>query len=257
MGAVLLVAAVFFACAVEAVEALTVVLAVGVARGWRSSLQGVLTGLVALAVIVVALGPALTVIPIDALRLVIGGLLLVFGLGWLRKAILRASGWKARHDEAAIFAREVASARSAAPSRRFVVADWYSFTLSFKAVLLEGLEVAFIVVTFGANQGRIGLAAVGAAGAVLVVAGAGFAVRGPLARVPENTLKFAVGILLVSFGTFWGVEGSGSHWPGGDVALPAVIVFVSVTALVMTALLRRARRSSRFAVAPAGTAETR
>jgi uncharacterized membrane protein len=240
----LLVVAVFLACAVEAVEALTIVLAVGVSRGWRSAVQGVLTGLVVLGVIVAALGPALTVVPLNALRLVVGGLLLVFGLGWLRKAILRASGWKSLHDEDAIYARELASARTAQSGRRVLVADWYAFTLSFKGVLLEGLEVAFIVLTFGANQGSIPLAALGAAAAVLLVTAAGFAVRSPLARVPENTLKFVVGVLLTSFGTFWGAEGAGAHWPGSDAALLAVIALVAVVALGLTGLLRRARRAA-------------
>jgi len=237
---VLLVLSVFFACAVEAVEALTIVLAVGVSRGWRSALEGVAAGLVALAVVVAALGPALTLVPLDALRLVVGGLLLVFGLGWLRKAILRASGLKALHDEEAIYARQLAAAQEAGSTRRAVVSDWYAFTLSFKGVLLEGLEVAFIVVTFGANQGSIPLAVVGAVAAVVLVTVAGVVVRGPLARVPENTLKFVVGVLLTSFGTFWGAEGAGAHWPGSDVALLGVIAVVLAAALGYTALLRRA-----------------
>ncbi|MGH3779561.1 MAG: COG4280 domain-containing protein [Pseudonocardiaceae bacterium] len=236
----LLVLAVFLACAVEAVEALTIVLAVGVSRGWRSAVQGVAAGLLTLAVIVAALGPTLTFVPLEALRLVVGGLLLIFGLGWLRKAILRASGFKALHDEDAIYARELAAARAAGRTRRAAVDDWYSFTLSFKGVLLEGLEVVFIVVTFGSNQGSIPLAALGAGLAVVIVTVAGIAVRGPLARVPENTLKFAVGVLLTSFGTFWGAEGAGAHWPGADAALLGVIAVVAVTALVFVAVLRRA-----------------
>jgi uncharacterized membrane protein len=237
----LLVVSVFLACTVEAVEALTIVLAVGVSRGWRSTVQGVVAGLVTLSVIVAALGPALTLIPLDALRLVVGGLLLIFGLGWLRKAILRASGWKAQHDEDAIYARELAAAQAAGHQRRAFVADWYAFTLSFKGVLLEGLEVAFIVVTFGSNQGSIPLAVLGAGLAVALVAAAGFAVRGPLARVPENSLKFVVGVLLTSFGTFWGAEGAGARWPGGDAALPVLIVVVALGALGMVRVLRRAR----------------
>jgi len=153
MRDVLLVLAVFLACTVEAVEALTIVLAVGISRGWRSALQGVAAGLLTLAVIVATLGPALSLVPLDALRLVVGGLLLIFGLGWLRKAILRASGFKAVHDEDAIYARQLAAAHTAGRTRRAAVDDWYAFTLSFKGVLLEGLEVAFIVVTFGSNQG--------------------------------------------------------------------------------------------------------
>jgi len=201
------VATVFLACAVEAVEALTIVLAVGTTRGWRSTLQGVAAGLLVLAVVVTALGPALTLIPLDALRLVVGGLLLVFGLQWLRKAQLRASGFKALHDEAAIYARQIAAARAAGTEPQRFITDGCAFTLAFKGVLLEGLEVAFIVVTFGANQGSIPLAGLGAVLAVAVVTVAGIAVRAPLARVPENTMKFAVGLMLTSFGIFWGAEG--------------------------------------------------
>lgn len=238
MRDVLLVLAVFAACVVESVEALTVVLAVGTSRGWRSTVRGVVAGLVVLAVVVAALGPALTVVPLGALRLLVGGLLLVFGLTWLRKAVLRASGHKALHDEDAIFARQQEAARDAAPARPGFVGDAYAFTLAFKAVVLEGLEVAFIVVTFGANQHSVPLAALGAVAAVLVVTAVGFAVRAPLARVPENTLKFGVGVLLTSFGTFWGVEGAGASWPGGDVALVAVIVVVLLVGLGAVRLLR-------------------
>ena len=238
MGDVLLVLAVFAACAVESVEALTIVLAVGLTRGWRSAVQGTLAALVVLAGLVAALGPALRVVPLDALRLAVGGLLLVFGLGWLRKAILRASGLKALHDEDAIFARERASAASADNRSRASVADWYAFTLSFKGVLLEGLEVVFIVLTFGANQGHIDLAVIGATAAVVTVTAAGFAVRGPLARVPENTLKFGVGVMLTGFGLFWGAEGAGAHWPGNDAALPVVLVCVLAGALGAVAALR-------------------
>src|SRR3978361_565209 len=158
---VLLVLSAFLASAVELVEGLTILVASGVARGWRSSLIGVAAAGLALAVVVAALGPALTLIPINALRLVVGGLLLTFGLQWLRKAILRASGFKALHDEEAIFAQELAEARAAGSETRAGL-DWYGFTLAFKGVLLEGLEVAFIVITFGSTQGRIGLAALGA-----------------------------------------------------------------------------------------------
>ena len=242
MSTALLVLSVFLACAVEAVEALTIVLAAGTSRDWRSALTGVGVGLLTLAAIVAALGPALTVIPIGALRLLVGGLLLIFGLQWLRKAILRAAGLKALHDERAIYARESAAARTATRTSRFAVRDWYAFTLSFKGVLLEGLEVAFIVITFGANQGSVGLAVVGAAAAVVLVVGAGLAVRGPLARVPENTMKFAVGVLLTGFGTFWGAEGAGAHWPGSDAAIPALLAFYLATSLAAVAILRTGRR---------------
>ncbi len=231
--------AVFLACVVEAVEALTIVLAVGTVRDWRSAMTGVLAALAALAVVVAALGPALTAIPLGALRLVVGGLLLVFGLQWLRKAILRASGHKALHDEDAIFATQEAAARGATATARGGVRDWYAFTISFKGVLLEGLEVVFIALTFGANQHDIPLAAIAAAAAVVVVTGAGVVVRAPLARVPENTLKFVVGVMLTSFGLFWGGEGAGARWPGSEAALLGVIPAVAVLALVSVAVLRR------------------
>jgi uncharacterized membrane protein len=235
-----LVASAFLASAVEFVEALTIVLAAGLTRGWRSSLLGLAAATVALAVIVAALGPALKLIPISALRLVVGGLLLAFGLQWLRKAILRASGYKALHDEDAIFAREAAEAQAAEAETRAGV-DWYGFTLSFKGVLLEGLEVAFIVVTFGSTQGNIGLAALGAGIALVLVATVGVVVRAPLARVPENTLKFAVGVMLTTFGIFWSTEGAGADWPGGDAALFGILAFVVCVSLASVALLRRQR----------------
>jgi uncharacterized membrane protein len=242
MSAALLVLSAFLASAVEMVEALTIVLAAGLARGWRSSLTGVGAAVVVLAVIVIALGPALTVIPLHDLRLFVGTLLLVFGLQWLRKAILRASGFKALHDEDAIFATELGEARQAAPLERGGL-DWYGFTLSFKGVLLEGLEVAFIVVTFGSTQGSISLAALGAAVAIVLVAVVGIAVRAPLARVPENSMKFAVGIMLTSFGIFWAGEGAGAHWPGSDAALIGVICFVIASSALLVALLRRERQA--------------
>jgi uncharacterized membrane protein len=225
---------VFLACTVEAVEALTTVLAVGVTRSWSSALYGVGAAVLALAAIVAALGPALTSLPINALRVAIGGLLLVFGLQWLRKAILRASGLKALHDEEAIFVteREAASTAGAAATARI---DGYSFAIAFKGVLLEGLEVAFIVLTFGANQHRVGIAAAAAGVAIAVVVIAGVAARAPLARVPENAMKFAVGVMLTSFGMFWGAEGAGAHWPGGDAAL---LVIIPALALFSLALVR-------------------
>ncbi len=224
------------------VEALTIVLAAGLARGWRSALTGLGAATIALAVAVAALGPALTVIPLQALRLVVGALLLVFGLQWLRKAILRASGYKELHDEDAIFAREIAEAQGAARVERAGV-DWYGFTLAFKGVLLEGLEVVFIVLTFGSAQGSIPLAAVGAAGALVLVAGVGFAVRAPLARVPENTMKFAVGVMLTTFGIFWAAEGAGAHWPGSDASLLGVLGFVVVSSFLLVRVLRHERRT--------------
>ncbi|HUJ55816.1 MAG TPA: hypothetical protein VLW49_07490 [Gaiellaceae bacterium] len=242
MNATFLVLSAFLASTVEMVEALTIVLAAGLARGWRSALAGLGAATLALAVAVAALGPALTVIPLSGLRLVVGGLLLVFGLQWLRKAILRASGFKALHDEDAIFARELAEAETAARVERAGV-DWYGFTLSFKGVLLEGLEVVFIVLTFGSAQGSIPLAAAGAAGAVVLVAGVGIAVRAPLARVPENAMKFAVGVLLTTFGIFWSAEGAGAHWPGSDAALLGVLAFVVAASLLLVRVLQRERRT--------------
>lgn len=231
-----LAASVFLACAVEAVEALTIVLAVGTTRSWSSALRGVAAAALALAVIVAALGPALTSLRIGVLRVAVGGLLLIFGLQWLRKAILRAAGAKAKHDELAIYARE-AHAAEGAPARGNGF-DSYAFAIAFKGVLLEGLEVAFIVLTFGANQHRIGLAALAAAAAALSVLALGIAVRAPLARIPENTMKFAVGVMLCSFGMFWSAEGAGAHWPGGDVAIPVLVVAVLAIAVAMVGKLQ-------------------
>jgi uncharacterized membrane protein len=202
---------------------------------------GAIAGIAVLAVVVAAFGPALLAVPLQPLRLIIGGLLLIFGLQWLRKAILRASGFKALHDEDKIFQTELAAAQAAPAVRKSIIGDWYAFTVSFKGVLLEGLEVAFIVLTFGSNQGAIGLASVAAAVAIVLVVGAGFAVRAPLARVPENTMKFAVGVMLTGFGMFWGVEGAGGagSWPGNDTALLVIIPAVAVLALGLTAFLRR------------------
>jgi uncharacterized membrane protein len=238
---VLLFVAVFLASAVEGVEAVTIVLAAGITRGWRSAWTGVATALVVLAAIVAALGPALTALPINVLRLVVGGLLLVFGLQWLRKAILRASGFKALHDEDAIFAEEVAELGAAGAERPGI--DPFGFTVSFKGVLLEGLEVAFIVITFGSNQHNVGLAVLAALAAVLVVVAAGAAAHAPLSRVPENTLKYVVGVMLTSFGIFWGTEGAGGSWPAGDAAIPAIIAFTLATSLGLVAVLRRRHAS--------------
>jgi uncharacterized membrane protein len=230
---------VFLACAVEAVEALTIVLAVGLTRSWRWALSGLAAATVTLAVIVAALGPALGALPIDALRVVVGALLLVFGLQWLRKAVLRAAGLKAQRDEALAFAAETDAARAAGGASAGF--DGYAFTIAFKGVLLEGLEVAFIVLTFGASQHQIGIAAAAAAVAVAVVVAAGFVVRAPLARVPENLMKFSVGVMLTSFGIFWGTEGAGGSWPGGDAAL---LVIVPGVALASFGLVQRLRRAS-------------
>ena len=250
MNAAALVLTVFVACAVEAVEALTIILAAGLTRDWRSTFQGMAVALVVLAAVVAAVGPALTLFPLGVLRLVVGALLAIFGLMWVRKAILRASGYKGLHDEAGIYERQVAAAREAKTESRFGVRDWYAFTLSFKGVLLEGLEVVFIVLTFGDNQGNVGLAVLGAAAAVLVIAGVGVAARAPLARVPENTMKFVVGIMLTSFGTFWGAEGAGVHWPGNDAFLLVLIPVYALVCVGYTVLLRRARTRAALGAAP-------
>jgi uncharacterized membrane protein len=236
-----LAVSVFLACAVEAVEALTIVLAVGTTRSWSSAFWGVGAATAALAAIVAALGPALTALPIDVLRVAVGGLLLVFGLQWLRKAILRASGLKALHDEAATFAEETEAALAA--GRAASSFDPYSFTVAFKGVLLEGLEVAFIVLTFGANQHRIPLAALAAGLAIAVVISAGVAVREPLKRVPENAMKFAVGVMLTSFGIFWGSEGAGASWPGADAALLVIVPTLLAISLGFVAIIRRGAQS--------------
>jgi uncharacterized membrane protein len=232
MSPAYLILATFLACAVEAVEALTIVFAVGTTRGWRSTLYGVGAAGVVLAAVTAILGPALSSIPIDSLRIVVGTLLILFGLQWLYKAILRAAGLKAQRDESTAYARATeAAAQAVKPTHGRM--DWYSFTISFKGVLLEGLEVVFIVVTFGAAQDRVWVAALAAVAAVSVVVAAGFVVRGPLARVPENTLKFAVGVLLTSFGIFWTGEGIGADWPGEDASLLAIVAFMLLGSLAI------------------------
>jgi uncharacterized membrane protein len=230
LNALPLILTVFIACVVEAVEALTIVLATGITREWRSTFQGMAVALVTLAVITAAVGPAINELPLTALRVVVGALLAVFGLQWLRKAVLRATGYKALHDEASAYLREVTAAQEAQKESRRGVSDWYSFTLAFKGVLLEGLEVVFIVVTFGDNQKNYGAAVIGAAAAIVLVTIVGIAVRAPLTKVPENWMKLAVGVMLTSFGTFWGAEGAGVRWPGNDAALLVVIPVVAVVA---------------------------
>jgi uncharacterized membrane protein len=216
----------------------------GTARHWRSALIGVAAGLLLLAGIVAVLGPAISAVPLDDLRLLVGGVLLIFGLQWLRKAVLRASGHKALHDEDALFRRELAAAQSASARRRGLVVDWYGFTVSFKSVVLEGLEVVFIVVTFGASAHDVPVAVVAALIAVLVVILAGIAVRAPLSRVPENTMKFVVGVLLCAFGTFWGAEGAGATWPGSDAAILALVLLFGGVAMLLAAALRDRKKAS-------------
>ena len=250
MNALPLILTVFIACVVEAVEALTIVLATGITREWRSTFQGMAAALVALAVITAAVGPAINELPLTALRVVVGALLAVFGLQWLRKAVLRATGYKALHDEASAYLREVAAAKAAPEVAKRGISDWYAFTLAFKGVLLEGLEVVFIVITFGDNQRNLGAAVVGAAIAVVVVTVTGIAVRAPLAKVPENALKFVVGIMLTSFGTFWGAEGAGVKWPGNDAALLVLVPVVALVSLGYATWLRRVHRLSQAAARP-------
>jgi len=230
--------AVFLACAVEAVEATTIVLAAATARDARSAAAGTIAALVVLAAIVLVAGPSIQLLPLGVLRLIVGGLLLVFGLQWLRKAIARASGAKPLHDEEAIYRRTVTNSAGVEKRARFGVTDGYAFVLSFKGVLLEGLEVVFIVVTFGSSAHQLGVAAIAAGAAVLVVAALGFAVRGPLSRIPENSLKFVVGALLATFGIFWSAEGAGAEWPGSDLALLVVFVFVAALSAVSVIVLR-------------------
>ncbi len=240
MRDLILFISVFLASIVEGVEALTIVLAIGTTRGWRSTWYGASVAFVCLMLIVAVLGPGLTAIPINVLRIVVGGLLLIFGLQWIRKAILRASGYIPLHDEAAIFERATAKAKDTKTLKRGAIDDWYAFTVAFKGVLLEGLEIAFIVITFGANQHSVPLAALSAVTAVLVVGIAGFKIHKPLSRVPENSLKLVVGIMLTSFGIFWGSEGVGIHWPGSDAALLGVIVFIAVVAVANIRILKLA-----------------
>jgi uncharacterized membrane protein len=229
----------FLASLVEFVEALTIVLAVGVTRGWRSAWIGTLAGVATLSVVVVALGPLLRFVPISILQSVVGVLLIFFGLRWLRKAILRYAGAIALHDEALIFARQ---RDGLAQRRRERQTDWPAIATAFNAVVLEGLEVVFIVIAVGATAGTLGYASLGAAAAGIIVIGAGAIARGPLARVPENALKFAVGIMLSAFGTFWTGEGFHDAWPGGDAALLWLIAGYALAAGIGVRIARAKRR---------------
>ena len=237
-GVVVLVGAVFLACAVEMVEALTIVLAVGHTRGWRSALEGTVVALVALAALVASFGPALVHVPLSVLRLVVGGVLLIFGMQWLRKAILRSSGLKAKHDEDAIYQETVAKleATSTRPDR-----DRIAFIMAFKGVFLEGLEVVITVLTLGTSAHRLGLAVVTAGIAIVLVGGVGAVVAKQLSSVPENAMKMGVGILLVSYGTFWVGEGLKVTWPGNDVALVALVALYATASWLLIALIRPSR----------------
>ncbi|MGN6551533.1 MAG: COG4280 domain-containing protein [Pararhizobium sp.] len=234
------IGAAFVASTVEVVEAFTIILAVGTLSGWRPALSGTFSALVVLAAIVVGLGPLLDRVPLESLQLFIGVLLLLFGLGWLRKAILRAGGVLALHDEDAIFEREKRDLGEAAARHERSIA-WIAGIAAFKAVLLEGLEVVFIVSAVGAGRGLLWPAAIGAFAACLVVLAVGLAIHKPLARVPENALKFVVGIMLSSFGVFWTGEGLGIRWPGSDLALVAFVLIFLLAGLSTAAFLRRAR----------------
>ena len=231
-------AAAFLAAAVEAVEAVTVVLAAGIERGWRSSLAGALAALVALAAVVAVFGSAIAAIPLMTLQLVVGALLLLFGVRWLRKAMLRSAGVIDMRDEEALFARErqALGARQDSSARRW---DAAAVLISFKAVALEGLEVVVIVIGIGAAGTTLVPAAVGAIAACIAVAAAAALMHRPLARVPENTLKFAVGIMVSAFGLFWFGEGIGVHWPYADAAIPGLMAILLAASRGAVAFARR------------------
>jgi len=256
----LLVLGSFGACTVEMVEALTIVLAVGITRGWRSAWIGVGAGFIALAVVVGALGPALvTFVPLDVLRVVVGTLLLIFGMQWLRKAILRASGLKALHDEEQIFQANVAELKAEGAVATTTM-DWTGFVVSFKGVFLEGLEVAFIVLSFGSNSSHgsrgwgLALGSIGALAAFVMVGSVGLKVHRPLSRVPENTIKFAVGLMLMAFGTFSGGEGVGVDWTLADSSILVLLAFYGALAYLMVKMLK-ARQQAPAIPAIAGGAE--
>ncbi len=239
-------AASFLASLVECVEALTIVLAVGAVRGWRSALAGAGSAVAMLAFLVVVFGPALSLIPLGLLQTAIGILLLLFGMRWLRKALLRAGGVIALRDEAANYASEIGALRVAGAARRW---DAIGVATAFKAVSLEGVEVVFIVIAVGAAGGALVPATAGALAAALLVTAVGFVVHRPLARVPENALKFAVGIMLSSFGTFWIGEGYGVAWPGGDLSMLGLIVGYLAAAAIGVGMIRHVRRRGALATA--------
>lgn len=234
------IGAAFLACVVEIVEAFTIVLAVATLRGWRPAALGTAAALAVLGVLIVGLGPLLDRVPLNLLQLVIGVLLLLFGMGWLRKAMLRAAGIIPLHDEDKAFAEETALLTEETRRRRSSQ-DWIAGIAAFKAVLLEGLEVVFIVIAVGAGRGLLWPAALGALAATVLVLGVGAVVHRPLSRVPENTLKFGVGVMLSAFGVFWTGEGLGVEWPGHDLSLLVFAgVFLSV-GIGVSVLIRRPR----------------
>jgi len=234
------VTAAFLASLVEVVEAFTIVLAVATLRGWRPAAMGTTVALALLAGLVLALGPLLGQIPIASLQLVIGVLLLLFGMGWLRKASLRAAGIIPLHDEAAIFAAETARL-GAQQLRRQRRLQWVAGVTALKAVLLEGLEVVFVVIAVGAGRGLLVPASLGALGACALILGIGAVIHRPLSRVPENLLKFSVGVMLSAFGVFWTGEGLGIGWPGQDLALPLFAALFLAAGLVGGLLARKFR----------------
>lgn len=238
--------AAFLGSFVEVVEAFTIILAVGVSRSWKPAFIGTGLALIVLTALVVILGPLLGLIPVELLQFVIGTLLILFGMRWLRKAILRASGVIAFHDEAEAFARETDQLKHQDAERR---ADWIAGAAAFKAVLLEGIEVVFIVIAVGAGRGMLGYAALGAVIACLLVLIIGFVVHKPLSQVPENTLKFVVGLLLTAFGIFWVGEGLGADWPGADLSLIGILAVLAIFSFVAVRMLRDYRSSNAKAVA--------
>lgn len=231
-----LLLAVFGASTVEMVEALTIVVAVGATIGWRTSLRGAGAAVGVLCVLVAAGGvPLVRYTPINALRVIVGAMLLLLGLAWLRKAVLRAAGIIAVHDEDRIYEETVASLRGSDDG----AARREGFSVAFKGVFLEGIEVVLIVISLGASQHRLADAAAAAGAALVLVAAVGAIVAKQLASVPENALKLTVGIMLTSFGTFWIGEGAGVHWPGSDVMLLVLVALFAATAALLTVLARR------------------
>src|SRR5882757_1321586 len=240
----------FAASLVECVEALTIVLAVSSVSGWRSGLLGAASGALFLAAMLALAGGALVRVPLNDLHIVVGVVLLLFGFSWLRKAVLRAAGIKAKHDEAAIYSRQIDEMRSnavAGPTDRL---DYLAMLAAFKAVVIEGIEVVLIVVAVGRVSGALVPAALGAGAAAIVVVALGIAVHRPLTRVPENALKFGVGVVIVSFGIFWLGEGLGLAWPGGDLAVAAIIAGVFALAHLCAASYRLQSRRPRHDVPP-------
>lgn len=235
-----IVGASFTATTVEIVEAFTIVLAVAVVRGWRPAMAGTAAALALLTIAVLLFGPLLANAPVHGLQLVIGILLLVFGLGWLRKATLRAGGVLALHDETAEYAKETAELRREIAVRESA-GDWLAGMAAFKAVLLEGTEIVFIVLAVGARPGLLLPSAMGAAAATVLVLAVGLVLHRPLSQVPENSLKFIVGSILTGFGVFWSGEGLGLDWPGGDWAIPGLVALYGLAGLILAMVLRGRR----------------